>query len=167
MSDECHRRFWLEETMTQPTSPVLPRWSLAIPSVLHGALYTWVAAVLPWSSWTFFAVASVILAGLHTAKGLLAAFRSRGLWWVWRAQAAASLIFMLLVGWGLLSSAWYLRGVYAGLGAGLAGALVGVFAWWWLSPCRWRGGAWPRRGGFGWVSHSASPGATWTSRLGP
>jgi len=66
--------------MIQPTSPVLPRWSLAIPSVLHGALYAWVAAVLPWSSWTFFAVASVILAGLHTATGLLAAFRSRGLW---------------------------------------------------------------------------------------
>jgi hypothetical protein len=69
-----------------------------------------------------------VLSGLHLATAFSAAFQQRALWWLWRMQALVSLCFMLLVGWGILSSAWYLRGVYATLGAGLAGALMGVFA---------------------------------------
>lgn len=132
MAPELEDRAQEESPQASPTPP-LPRGWLAGASFAHAAVFTWAALVLPWKSWTFFAVATSSLALLHLATGVLASlppalrWRRRALRLTWRGQAAASLAWLAYVGWGVLSSAWYLRSLYAGLGQGVAAALIAVF----------------------------------------
>ncbi|MEQ9322199.1 MAG: hypothetical protein RIF41_23740, partial [Polyangiaceae bacterium] len=111
----------------------LPRGWLAVASLTHAVVFAWAAIVLPFRSWTAFSVLTGALAGLHVATGSVAAAprgwprRTRWLTRIWRAQAAASIAWLGYVGWGVLSSAWYLRGLYVGLGQGVAAALLAVF----------------------------------------
>lgn len=107
--------------------PAYPRWSLAILSVLHAAVFGWAAVVLPWRQWTFFSILTVLLAALHLATAVFAALRHRWLRQVWRAQSAVAIAYLVYVGWGLLSSAWYIGSIYLGLGRGVAAALLAVF----------------------------------------
>jgi hypothetical protein len=102
----------------------LPRWNLAIASLIHAAVLGWAAVVLPWRSFTAFAVLTSVCAAAHAAVAVLAALRHRLLAPVWRAQSVLSIAYLLYVGWGLLSSAWAIRSVYAGLGSGMAAALT-------------------------------------------
>jgi hypothetical protein len=111
----------------------LPRGWLELASLLHAPVFAWAAAVLPWKSWTFFSIVTALLAGLHLATAVLAAlppslaWRDRALTLVWRSQAVASIAWLAYVGWGVLSSAWYVRSLYTGLGQGVAAALFAVF----------------------------------------
>lgn len=111
----------------------LPRGWLVLASLTHAAVFAWAAMVLPFRRWTAFAVLTAMLAALHVATGLLAAtprrWSGRSVWLtrIWRGQAAASIAWLGYVGWGVLSSAWYLRTLYVGLGQGVAAALLAVF----------------------------------------
>jgi hypothetical protein len=106
---------------------VLPRWSLAATCAPLAAIFAWAAWVLPWEGGSLFAVVHGALALLHLATGTAAAFRLRALAAIWRLQAVLGLAYLAYVGWGLLGSAWYVRSLYAGLGDGVAAALVAVF----------------------------------------
>ncbi len=113
-----------EEQLPRPRG--LPRWSLAVPSLAHAAIFGWAAAALPWRSFTFFAVLSSALALAHAVTALLAGLAHRRLALSWRVTAVLSLAFLAYVGWGLASSAWYVGAVYRGLGEGVAAALGAV-----------------------------------------
>jgi hypothetical protein len=104
----------------------LPRSSLASLSLLHAAIFTWVAIELPWRSWTLFSCLTALLALLHLVTAVAAAWQ-RHLRPIWRLQAVMSLAWLAYVGWGTLSSAWYLGALYAGLGKGLALGLMAAF----------------------------------------
>ena len=108
----------------------LPRWSLCVLSALHAALFGWAAIMLPWRSWTVFALLCALLALAHLAVALLSALKHRWLALVWRIQAAMALSWLAYVVWGLLTSAWYLSTLYRGLGPPIAGALVGIVVVW-------------------------------------
>src|SRR5262245_25198046 len=103
-----------------------PRWSLAVTSALHAVVFGWAAIVLPWRAWTAFAIVTSLLAALHLATAVLAALGHRLLPLVWRAQSSLALAYLVYLGWGLFSSAWYVGSIYTGLGRGVAAALVAV-----------------------------------------
>lgn len=105
----------------------LPRWSLTAVCLPLAAIYAWAAFTLPWADWSFFAIAHGALAALHLATGLAAAYAWRRLALIWRLQSVLALAHLVYLGWGILSSAWYVRSVYAGLGDGVAAALAAVF----------------------------------------
>ncbi len=106
----------------------LPRWSLALLSAVHALVFGWGAVALPWHSWTLVAVLTAIHGALHLLVAGLAALGHRWLGSVWRFQSAATLAYLLYLGWGFLSSAWTIRSIYVGLGQGIAAALVGALA---------------------------------------
>ena len=111
----------------------LPRGWLALASLAHAAVFAWAAVTLPFRSWTTFTILTGLLAILHLATATVAAtprsWPRRRFWLirVWRAQSVAAIAWLLYVGWGVLSSAWYLRSLYMGLGQGVAAALLAVF----------------------------------------
>lgn len=120
--------------MASPEEPrPLPRGWLALASLAHAAVFAWAAVVLPFRSWTFFTIATGALGVLHLGTAAIAATPRRWprrhgmLTGIWRAQAVASIAWLAYVGWGVLSSAWYLRSLYVGLGQGVAAALLAVF----------------------------------------
>lgn len=104
----------------------LPRWSLALLSVVHAGIFAWAAVVLPWRSWTALSVLSAGLAAAHLSTALVAALAHRRLALVWRVTSVLSLTYLAYVGWALLSSAWYVSSIYRGLGEGVAAALGAV-----------------------------------------
>lgn len=119
----------VSEANPAPRAAGLPRWSLAALSGAHAAIFVWAAVVLPWRSWTALAVLSCLLAAAHLGTAVLAALAHRRLAFVWRATSVLSLAYLAYVGWGLLSSAWYVGSIYRGLGEGVAavlGAVVGL-----------------------------------------
>ena len=104
-----------------------PRTVLAVLSLTHALVFGWAAKVLPWDEWTAFAIMAGTLAVLHLATAGAALLNHHRLSLVWRLQAAASTLLLGYVGWGVLSSSWYVAHVYSGLGQGLAAALIAVF----------------------------------------
>ncbi|MBW2454441.1 MAG: hypothetical protein JRI68_08015 [Deltaproteobacteria bacterium] len=107
-------------------SRLLPRWSLALQSAVHGLVFGWAAVALPWRSWTLVAVLTAGHAALHGLVAALAASGHGRLGPVWRAQSFFSLGYLLYLGWGLLSAAWTIQSIYVGLGQGLAAALAAI-----------------------------------------
>lgn len=101
----------------------MPRWSLGCLGFLHAMSFAWAAFVLPWTLGSF-ALASAALAVLHLVVCVLACLAHRRLAQAWRLLAFASLGYLVLVGWGLVSSAAYVHALYASLGPGIAAALV-------------------------------------------
>jgi hypothetical protein len=110
----------------QPSPSKLPRWSLAVLSLIHALVLGWGALVLPWKILTAFSIITVVLAALYLATAVLAALRQRFLALVWRITAAGALAWFAYVSWGVLSSAFYIRSIYAGLGQDVAAVLMAI-----------------------------------------
>ncbi|MEM6788294.1 MAG: hypothetical protein AAF715_12315 [Myxococcota bacterium] len=105
----------------------LPRWSLAALFAPIGLGLGWLAFALPWRGGSAFALATAAAALGHLGVAGAAAARLRALPVWWRIQSALTVAYILFIGWGLLSSAWYLQATYRGLGAGVAAGLAVFF----------------------------------------
>lgn len=103
--------------------PDFPRWSLAIPCSLVAALCGWAATVLPWRSWTMFAVITTAVGIVHAATALLAWFGRPSRAPAWRVQAIVSLTYLGYLTWNTLVAATSIAALYGGLGRGVAVAL--------------------------------------------
>jgi hypothetical protein len=97
---------------------------LTLASSIHAGVLAAAAWFVPWRSWTFFAVACALVALAHLAVALLSALRHRALGRVWRAASAAAMGLFAYLSWGAISTAWYVRSVYAGVGQAVAAALL-------------------------------------------
>lgn len=107
----------------------LPRFGLALVCALHALPLSWAALVLPWRSASWFTLVVGLLALLHVAVLVLAlASRSRALALVWKVLALYSLLVLAAVTWIALTSAFYLIGLYGGVGRAVAGGLFGAWA---------------------------------------
>jgi hypothetical protein len=113
-----------EEIRSRPAPAPFPRWSLGALSLVHAAVFVWTAVMLPWPTWTVFAVTTALVGALHLATGGLALLGHRVAATAWRVQSFASLAYLAYLVWGFGSSALYLRTLYGGLGPGVAAALV-------------------------------------------
>jgi hypothetical protein len=103
--------------------PDFPRWSLAVTSSLVAALCAWAAMVLPWRSWTMFAVITSIVGAVHLVTALLAWFGLAARAAAWRVQAIVSLTYLGYLTWNTLVAATSIAALYGGLGRGVAVAL--------------------------------------------
>lgn len=87
------------------------------------AVLGWGAVMLPWASWTVFAVITTVVAVVHGLTAALALLGHPLRVAMWRAQAWASLTYLGYLTWNLVSSAYYVAVLYGGLGKGVAVAL--------------------------------------------
>jgi len=105
----------------------MPRWSLAIILSVLGLGLAFLALKLPWRGRSTFSFATGVTALGHLVVAIMAAVRHRRLPAVWRIQSALTIAYVVFVGWGLLSSAWYIGSIYRGLGAGVSAGLVVLY----------------------------------------
>jgi len=113
--------------MPSDDAPRMPRWSLAAICAVLGLGLGWLALNLPWRPRSGFSFATGVAGLGHLVVAVAAALRHRRLPAVWRIQSSLTLAYVAFIGWGLLSSAWYIQSIYRGLGAGVAAGLVVVF----------------------------------------
>ncbi|NVB36918.1 hypothetical protein G6O69_03690 [Pseudenhygromyxa sp. WMMC2535] len=105
----------------------LPRWGLAVVAGLHGLIFAWAGAQLPWSEWSSFALLAWLLALGHFATALCAAAKlRRPLIWAWRLSSLLALAVLGWLSWELTSAASYLAGLYGDLGQGLGAAMLAI-----------------------------------------
>ena len=115
----------------QPDLRALPRWSLMVVAGLHGLIFAWAGAKLPWSEGSGFTILCYLLAAGHALTAACAALRVPALVLVWRGASVLSLAVLGWLSWELTSSASYLAGLYGSLGEGIGAgllALVGLVA---------------------------------------
>lgn len=106
--------------------PALPRFGLALVSLLHALVFLGAAFGLGWRwSWAV-ATPGLVLGLLHLNVAVFAVLRHPLLPTVWRATSWASLIGLLWLATEVLRSAVFVATLYAGLGSGLALALLCV-----------------------------------------
>lgn len=79
--------------------------------------------MLPWRSWTTFAILTCGVAAVHAVVAVLAAVGHRAMLRAWRMQAAVALGYLIYLTWNLVSSTTYIVALYGGLGRGVAVAL--------------------------------------------
>lgn len=113
--------------MAAKDAPEMPRWSLATILGLLGLALAALALKLPWRGGSAFAFATGTTALGHLVVAIAAAVRHPRLPALWRIQSALTIAYVGFIGWGLLSSAWYIDSIFKGLGAGVAAGLVVVF----------------------------------------
>ena len=99
------------------------RWPLACICLPICAICMWGAAVLPWRSWTTFALFTAGVGGCHGVTGILALLGRPQRMAAWRLQSAVSLGFVAWITWNTWNSATYIAALYGGLGSGVAVAL--------------------------------------------
>ncbi|XXX79899.1 hypothetical protein WMF30_14100 [Sorangium sp. So ce134] len=104
------------------------RWAVGLLSALHAPVFAWAALSLPFRPWTLFAVVTAALALLHAATAVLSLLPHPLAPRAFRATSFASLGYLALLSYGLLSSAVYVASLNRGLGAGIAAALLAVWA---------------------------------------
>ncbi|KIG11816.1 hypothetical protein DB30_02420 [Enhygromyxa salina] len=109
-----------------PSPRQLPRWSLALLAGLHGLIFAWAGAKLPWSDWSSFTIVCYLLALGHGLTAVSAALGLRALAPIWRVSSAFGLIVFGWLAWELSSSASYLAGLYGSLGEGIGAGLLAV-----------------------------------------
>lgn len=102
----------------------IPRWNLAVLCSIVAALCGWAAVVLPWRSWTTFAITTTIVGLAHVATALLAVIGSPLRAAAWRLQAIVGLTWLGWLTWNLVTTASYIAELYGGLGRGVAFALA-------------------------------------------
>jgi hypothetical protein len=68
------------------SGPGLPRASLAVLSLIHSLAFGASAALLPWPTFTVFALLAALLALAHLATAVLAALGSRARGVAWRSS---------------------------------------------------------------------------------
>ena len=102
------------------------RW-IAFASIFHAGIFGAMTLVLPWRDWTLFAGLTTVVGCAHLLVAMAAVVGHRLLAPLWRLQAALSLAWLTYLGWGLLSSAWYLHALYGGgLGTAVGAALSAI-----------------------------------------
>lgn len=106
----------------------MPRFSLAVPCTVMAALCGWAAVVLPWRSWTGFAITTTIVGAVHAITAMLAVVGSARTGSAWRVQSVVALTWLGWLTWNLVTSATYIAELYGGLGRGVAVALALVWA---------------------------------------
>ncbi|MGK4006455.1 hypothetical protein WMF31_27800 [Sorangium sp. So ce1036] len=104
------------------------RWAVALLSALHAPVFAWAALSLPFRSWTLFAAVTHALALLHAATALLSLLPHPFAPRAFRVTSFFSLGYLAFLSHGLLSSAVYVASLNRGLGAGIAAALLAVWA---------------------------------------
>lgn len=106
----------------------LPRLGLAILCLVHAAVFSWSAAVLPWRGGSLGQVLLGALAALHAVTAVCAVLQhQRALVVAWRVLAAGSLGVLAGSTWAIASAALYLAELYRSLGQALAAALIVVW----------------------------------------
>ncbi len=109
-------------------SPLAPRWSLGGLALVHALVFAWAASVLPWRSWTLFAVTTAVLAAGHLATAALALAGSRHRLVAWRVTSLYALAYLALHTWTAVRAGIYIAVLYGGLGQGVAAGLAAVWA---------------------------------------
>ncbi|WP_437512083.1 hypothetical protein [Sorangium sp. So ce1099] len=104
------------------------RWAVGLLSALHAPVFAWAALVLPFRPWTLFALVTAALALLHAATAVLSLLPHPLAPRAFRVTSFASLGYLALLSYGLLSSAVYVASLNRGLGSGIAAALLAVWA---------------------------------------
>lgn len=104
-----------------------PRWSLALCCSLIAALCGWAATVLPWRSWTTFAILTALVGLVHAVTAVLALLGKPARVRAWRIQAMVALGYLAYLTWNLVGSASTIAAVYGGLGRGVAVSLALVW----------------------------------------
>lgn len=144
----------------------LPRWSLLLVAGLHGLIFAWAGAKLPWSEWSSFAIVCYALALGHGLTALAAALSLRALTPIWRSTAVLGLAVLGWLAWELTSAASYLAGLYGSLGEGIGAgllALIGLAALLTLPISAWGLAAtWERSLNKGGASAAAVLACLWT-----
>lgn len=103
------------------------RYCVSALSLLQGVLVAWAGWVLPWRSWTLFAVACYALATANGLTVVLALSQPLRALHAWRLSAWLSLLLLAIATSIVGQSSAYLVGVYGQLGAGLSAALIAVW----------------------------------------
>ncbi|MBC8070648.1 MAG: hypothetical protein IAG13_20120, partial [Deltaproteobacteria bacterium] len=109
------------------STTVIPRWTLAALCLVVAGLCGWAASVLPWRSWTTFAIVTAAVGLTHFATALLALLGSRLRGPAWRLQAIVALTYLGYLTWNLVTTASYVAALYGGLGRGVAFSLALVW----------------------------------------
>ncbi|XXY47261.1 hypothetical protein WME91_45390 [Sorangium sp. So ce269] len=104
------------------------RWAVGLLSALHAPVFAWAALALPFRPWTLFALVTAALALLHAATAVLSLLPHPLAPRAFRVASFASLGYLALLSYGLLSSAVYVASLNRGLGSGIAAALLAVWA---------------------------------------
>lgn len=126
--------------MSVATETRLPRWSLAIVSLIQAALFVFCGRYLPWADFSIFAVAAIALGGLHGVVALLALAGTRWRALAWRITSFAALLFLGYVAYAAVSSSLYVMTLYSGVGTPLAVAMSAallLFAFFTLPTACW------------------------------
>jgi hypothetical protein len=105
------------------TPTTIPRWTLAALCTFVAALGTWAATVLPWRSWTTFAIVTTAFAAAHGTTALLAWFGRPARAAAWRVQSLVALVYLGYLTWNLVTAASTIAALYGGLGRGVAVSL--------------------------------------------
>ncbi len=105
------------------------RWTVGALSAVHGALFLWAAANLPWTTWTTFSVASGLCGLCHGTTAVACAIAAKPRWVVgcWKLSSAVGLCLLLLVSWQVFTGGSYIASLYGQLGQGLFAALVAIW----------------------------------------
>lgn len=106
----------------------LPRGSLAALSLLHALVFTAAAVLLPWPSFSAFALASGLLATSHALTFALSLLGAPARARAWRASSVLSLGFLAYLGYAALGSGLYIANLYDGVGLALLGASFAAFS---------------------------------------
>jgi hypothetical protein len=109
------------------SGPRLPRASLAVLSFVHALAFGASAALLPWPTFTVFALLAGLLAALHLATAVLAAIGSgmRGV--AWRAASLLALGFFAYFTYATLGSGLYVNLLYDGVGRAILAAAIAAW----------------------------------------
>jgi hypothetical protein len=102
--------------------PPLPRASLAFVALVHAVVLGAAARVLPWPSFSVFALLAGLTSVAHVVVAALAVAGHRRLATAWRLASLSSLLFLGWVTYAALSSGLYVARLYAGVGVPLAAA---------------------------------------------
>ena len=116
------------------------RWGLAGLCLIHAAIFLWVAWALPWSSWTFFSLTTILLALLHFGVGISSALKLVFLSHLWRILSFVSLGYSAVAICAVAVTGSYVASLYGGLGQGVAAALIiclAAFCLWTLPIAIW------------------------------
>lgn len=106
----------------------LARWWPALLSGLVAAIFGWGATVLPWRSFTTFAIVTTAVAVVHAGHAVLALVGHPWRRRAWRVQSLVALAFLGYVTWNTISASTYIAALYGGLGKGVAVALLAAWA---------------------------------------
>jgi hypothetical protein len=106
---------------SQPSSSI-PRAVVGVLALVHGLIFGVAGWVLPWPMLSAFAVLAWVVTTAWLLLAIAAAVAPKRLPLAFRAASIVSLSFLAWATWELGSAAAYLVRLYAGVGAGLAGA---------------------------------------------